>query len=73
MAMPQAYAPTEGQKYQILVMTPYDRAYEHCDYAIDKAELKHLLDNYRDAYGAGFRFKTITLPQKYWPKKEAAK
>lgn len=68
MAYPQAYEPIEGQKFQILVKTPYDRAYEHCDYAEDKAELKHLLENYRMSYGGGYTFKTITLPQKYWKK-----
>ncbi len=66
MSRPKAYEPVQGQKYQILVMTPYDRAYEHCDYAVDKAELKDLLENYRMSYGAGFYFKTITLPKKYW-------
>lgn len=70
MAYPQAYSPEYGYKYQILVMTPYDRAYEHCDYAVDKWDLKHLLDNYRMAYGRGHIFKTITLPQKYWNEAE---
>jgi len=68
MAYPQAYSPEEGYKYQILVKTPYDRAYEHCDYAVDKPELNDLLDNYRSAYGVGHSFKTIPLPQKYWKK-----
>ncbi|UGO47592.1 hypothetical protein MCCARTNEY_4 [Bacillus phage vB_BanH_McCartney] len=66
MAHPKAYDPQPGYKYQILVKTPYDRAYEHCDYAEDKAELKDLLADYRMSYGIGFYFKTITLPQKYW-------
>lgn len=66
MAYPQAYSPEKGYKYQILVKTPYDRAFEHCDYAVDNTDKKHLLENYKMAYGAGFTFKTILLPQKYW-------
>jgi hypothetical protein len=66
MTYPIAYEPQQGYKYQILVKTPYDRAYEHCDYAIDYADRKHLLENYRMAYGSGFGFKVITLPRKYW-------
>lgn len=68
MSRPLAYSPEQGYKYQILVKTPYDRAYEHCDYAKDKAELKDLLSNYRISHGIGFYFKTITLPKKYWNK-----
>lgn len=66
MGYPKAYEPTEGYKYQILVMTPYDRAYEHCDYASDKEERDYLISNYRQAYGPGFGFKAILLPKKYW-------
>jgi hypothetical protein len=66
MGYPKAYEPQQGYKYQILVKTPYDRAYEHCDYAKDRAELKHLTGEYRLAYGAGYSFKSILLPQKYW-------
>lgn len=67
MPQPQAYEPIQGQRYQILTRNPaYGRAWEHCDYAKDKQEKKHLLDNYRQAYGAGFEFKTIPLPRKYW-------
>lgn len=68
MAYPKAYEPVDGYKYQLLVKTPYDRAYEHCDYAEDYADKKHLLENYRMAYGSGFTFKTIQLPKKYWKK-----
>lgn len=66
MAYPQAYEPEQGYRYQILVMCPNDRAYEHCDYAIDRDDKIHLLENYKMAYGAEFSFKTIELPQKYW-------
>lgn len=66
MAYPQAYEPQQGYKYQILVKTPYDRAYEHCDYAKDKTERDYLLGEYRLAYGNGHSFKTIPLPKKYW-------
>lgn len=66
MAYPKAYEPEHGYMYQILVKTPYDRAYEHCDYAKDKTERDYLIAEYKIAYGAGFGFKAITLPQKYW-------
>jgi len=70
MSKPQAYAPEYGYRYQLLCRHPaYARAYEHCDYATDRAERNHLLENYRMAYGAGWEFKTIALPRKYWPKK----
>jgi len=66
MARPKAYEPMEGYKYQIFVKTPYDRAMEHCDYAIDRKDLKHLIENYKQAYGAGHSFSWTLLPQKYW-------
>jgi hypothetical protein len=66
MSRPKAYDPQQGYKYQILVMCPNDREYEHCDYAKDKQELNYLVGEYRLAYGAGFSFKPILLPQKYW-------
>jgi hypothetical protein len=69
MSYPKAYCPEKGYKFQILVMCPGVREYEHCDYAVDSKDKKHLLDNYRLAYGAGFGFKTIVLPVKYWPHK----
>jgi hypothetical protein len=69
MSQLKEYSPEYGQKYQILVMCPNDREYEYCDYAKDKEEKKHLLDNYKQAYGIGFSFKTIVLPQKYWNEK----
>jgi hypothetical protein len=68
MAYPKAYEPEQGYKYQILVKTPYDRAYEHCDYALDFEDKKHLLKNYKEAYGVGYVFKVIALPKKYWSK-----
>lgn len=66
MSRPKAYNPEPGYKYQILVMCPNEREYEHCDYAKDREEKKHLLDNYREAYGPGFSFKVEELPRKYW-------
>lgn len=67
MSRPKAYSPEHGYKYQIL--SRYNNeAYEHCDYAKDRKELLHLLENYRQAYGTGFSFNTILLPQKYWNK-----
>lgn len=68
---PAAYDPQPGYRFQILCRNPsYDRAWEHCDYAVDSADKKHLLANYRQAYGAGYEFKTIALPKKYWPKSQ---
>lgn len=68
MAMPQAYEPQDGYKYQILCRNQsYSRAYEHCDYAKDKQEKNYLLGEYRLAYGAGWEFKVILLPFKCWP------
>ena len=69
MARPKAYEPEEGYKYQILYRNQqYDRAYEHCDYAEDRVDLKHLLSNYRKSYRIGWEFKFFLLPRKYWPK-----
>ncbi|ALA07589.1 hypothetical protein SECTIM467_179 [Brevibacillus phage SecTim467] len=39
---------------------------ELMSYATDNADLRHLLTNYRQAYGIGYTFKTEPLPQKYW-------
>lgn len=70
MTMPKVYDPEQGYKYQLLCMNiQFDREWEHCDYAADKQEKDYLLGEYRLAYGAGFRFKTIRLPKKYWPGK----
>lgn len=68
MSLPKAYEPEYGYRYQIL--TRYcNNAYEHCDYAKDAKEKNYLLQNYREAYGGEFSFKTILLPQKYWGSK----
>jgi hypothetical protein len=70
MPRPQAYDPQDGYMFQILVRTPYDRAYESLDHAVDKSDLKHLLTEYGLVYrGQPHEFKTIRLPQKYWKKK----
>jgi len=66
MTIPNAYNPEYGYRYQILCWDNYNREYDHCDYAKDKGEKVYLLKEYALAYGAGFRFKTITLPKKYW-------
>ncbi len=71
MSRPQAYAPEQGYKYQILTRnSQYSRAFEHCDYAKDLAEKKHLITEYRLAYGAGWEFKSLMLPAKYWTEKQ---
>lgn len=68
MGRPKAYDPQSGYKYQILCAGPGQRELEHCDYAVDRADKKHLIENYQQAYGAGWRFSTIVLPRKFWPK-----
>lgn len=62
---PKAYCPEYGYKYQIFCRYN-SREWEHCDYATNLADKKHLLENYRQAYGIGWKFKTILLPQKFW-------
>jgi len=66
MTYPKAYEPQQGYKYQIMVKTPYDRAYEHCDYAKDRTEKNELIKEYRTAYGPGYYFNPVQLPKKYW-------
>ena len=67
MSYPQAYDPQQGYKYQILTRNQsYNRAWEHCDYAKDRQEKNYLINEYRIAYGAGYEFKAVTLPQRYW-------
>lgn len=71
MSHPAAYSPEHGYRYQLLCRNPaYGRAFEHCDYAVDRAERLHLLTNYRITYGPGWEFRSILLPAKYWPAKE---
>lgn len=72
MSRPKVYDPQDGYTYQILCRNQQysGREWEHCDYAVDRADRRHLLDNYRLAYGAGWEFKTIFLPAKYWPKRK---
>jgi hypothetical protein len=66
MAQPKAYSPEQGYRYQILTRMTSEREWEHCDYAKDRTEKDYLLANYRSAYGSGFTFNVIELPQKYW-------
>ncbi len=70
MSMPIAYCPEKGYMYQILCRHPQynGREWEHCDYAVDRKDKKYLLNEYRLAYGGGWLFKTILLPNKYWKK-----
>jgi len=67
MTKPKAYEPQDGYRYQIFCRNS-GREWEHCDYATDSSDRKHLLSNYRMAYGVGWEFKWVTLPVKYWPK-----
>jgi len=72
MPKPKAYEPVKGYKYQILCRNPaYDRSWDHCDYAKDLEEKRHLIKEYRMAYGAGWEFNSYSLPFYCWPKKEA--
>lgn len=67
MAKPKAYEPQSGYRFQILCRNQaYSREWESCDYAKDRQERRQLLENYRQAYGAGWEFKTILLPAKFW-------
>lgn len=68
MSRPQAYAPEEGYKFQILCRQ--SGAWEHCDYAKDRTEKRYLIGEYALAYGGGWQFKSILLPLRYWPKFE---
>ncbi len=68
MARPKAYDPQPGYKHQILCRNQaYSRSWEHCDYAIDAKDKRHLIENYRLAYGAGWEFQSIMLPARFWP------
>lgn len=68
MSRPQAYAPEEGYRFQILCRQ--SGAWEHCDYAKDGPEKRYLIWEYSLAYGRGWAFKSILLPARYWPKME---
>jgi len=67
MSRPLAYDPQQGYKFQILYRNQsYSRVWEHCDYAKDSQEKKHLTNEYKLAYGLGWEYKSILLPTKYW-------
>ncbi len=67
MSKPLAYSPEQGYKFQILCRNQqYSRTWEHCDYAKDRTEKNYLVGEYKQAYGAGWEFQSISLPQKYW-------
>jgi hypothetical protein len=72
MTLPKAYDPEFGYMFQILTRNKYNKGeWEHCDYAKNKQELCHLLENYRLSYcnaEPSTEFKTIRLPEKYWKK-----
>lgn len=73
MSYPKAYEPIQDQKYQLLYRNlEYSREYDHLDYAVDKAELITMLSEYRMAYqnAGAYQIKVITLPYKYWKKKQ---
>lgn len=67
MSRPKAYEAVDGYRYQILCRC-LSKEWEHCDYATDNSDRKHLLENYRLAYGNKYEFKTIQLPRKFWKK-----
>lgn len=68
MSRPKAYEPEQGYKYQILCRNQaYDgREWQHCDYATTTKDKNYLIGEYCLAYGAGYEFKSIMLPEKYW-------
>lgn len=72
MSMPKVYDPQYGYSYQILCRNQQynGREWEHCDYAKDSKEKKFLIAEYRLAYGAGYEFKSILLPEKYWKERK---
>lgn len=62
MSRPRAYSPEPGYRYQILCRNrDGERAWEHCDYAVDRAERSQLLAEHRVAYGTGYKFKTALV------------
>jgi hypothetical protein len=68
MTRPREYDPRPDCRYQIFCRyIDCGPAWEHCDYATDPPDKTHLLKNYREAFGAGWNFKVIQLPRKYWP------
>ncbi|GAC1371023.1 MAG: hypothetical protein NVS3B25_19010 [Hymenobacter sp.] len=71
MAHPKAYEPAQNEMFQIFTRAAGQKEWEHCDYADSFETRKYLLAEYRLAYGAGFEFKSILLPRKYWPVKVA--
>lgn len=66
MTKPKVYEPEQGYKYQIFCKESGESEWEHCDYAENSIEKNYLVNEYQMAYGAGFVFKSIRLPQKYW-------
>lgn len=68
MARMKCYAPENGYLFQIVCRNSlYSREFDHCDYAQSREEKKYLIREYRLAYGAGWEFRTIMLPRKFWP------
>lgn len=73
MTKPKAYDPQEGYQFQIFCRNQqYGGAWEHCDYAVDRADKDHLTGEYKIAYGPGWEFKHEFLPMKFWPKRASA-
>ncbi len=67
MTKPQAYDPQDGYMFQLFARNlSYGKTWEHCDYAKDRTERNYLQAEYAMAYGAGWEFKSIRLPRKYW-------
>lgn len=69
MSLPIAYDPQPDWRYQLLIRCPGNRAYEHLDYARDKADKNFLLQEYRLVYTYPYVLKVIVLPKKFWPTK----
>ena len=70
---PKAYDPEHGYRYQIFCRDlSISRTWEHCDYATDIDDRQHLLTEYCIAYGPSWQFKTVLLPAKFWPSRDAS-
>jgi hypothetical protein len=67
MAYPGAYKPIPGYRFQVFARNRADgRAWRSIAYAINKKRLYQQMESYAAKY-AGYQFKVVRLPIKYWP------
>lgn len=67
MTRPKAYAPVDGQRYQLFYKHPGVREIDHLDYAKDRDELLYLLGEYR-LFIPPSSLSYLQLPKRCWPK-----